>query len=86
MTLIAWLLDLPTRRTWKHDTTTAIYSETGIASRYKDIEHQQAASLYDCLQSLWPKDRKNEVISSIARRLIAPAITLAQKVCICRCS
>jgi hypothetical protein len=84
MTLMArWLLDLHTMRTWKSDTTTAIYSHAGFASRYQNNEYRQTANLYHCLQNVVSKDYRNDAISSISKRLVAPAIALAQKVGIC---
>ncbi|KIM95285.1 hypothetical protein OIDMADRAFT_148926 [Oidiodendron maius Zn] len=78
---IYWLPDLPTIRTWKSDTATAIDSHPGFASRFQGIEEQHNISLYRCLQSvLSNQHNEQDTINSIYKGIVAPAITLARKV------
>lgn len=83
MLTLYWPPDLPTIRTWKSDTATAIDSHPRFASRYREIEDRLTTNLYGCLQNTLSNHRnEQDAMSSICKGMIAPAIALARKVCL----
>lgn len=76
-----WFPDLPTMRTWKSDTATAIDSHPGYAIRYLEIENRQTTGLYLCLQNVLSREHNSvDAMSSISKGIVKPAIALARKV------
>jgi hypothetical protein len=74
--------DLPTFRAWRNDTITAVDSHPSFTKRATSIESVLTSDLHNYLRGALSGENENSIKWSLRKEVIAPAMGLAQKVCL----